>query len=158
MQFIPSIFDPLGLLNPVIVKLKILFQDASYEKFAWDDDLPQSYLSVIYNIVNGLREEQKVLFERVYCIQTIEDLVVSIQFHAFCDASERAYGCCCYLRFLLKSDFVALVSATQIELLDSLLSSRLMSSFAWKDSSIATHGYRILTKFITLSYNPNPID
>lgn len=83
IQFIPSIFEPLGLLNPVIVKLKILFQDACYEKFAWDDVLPQSYLSVIYNIVNGLREERKVLFERVYCIQTIEDLVVSIQFHAF---------------------------------------------------------------------------
>ena len=33
--------------------------------------------------MNGLREERKVLFERVYCIQTIEDLVVSIQFHAF---------------------------------------------------------------------------
>ena len=30
-----------------------------------------------------------------------------------------------------------MVSATRIELLDSLLSSRLMSSFAWKDSSIA---------------------
>ena len=58
IQFIPSIFDPLGLLNPVIVKLKILFQDVSCEKFSWDDILPESYLSIFYFMVNGLREVQ----------------------------------------------------------------------------------------------------
>ena len=55
IQFIPSILDPLGLLNLVIVKLKILFQDVCCGKFAWDDILPESYLSVFHDIVNGLQ-------------------------------------------------------------------------------------------------------
>ena len=29
--------------------------------------------------------------ETVYCIQTTEDPIVSVQIHDFCDASERAY-------------------------------------------------------------------
>ena len=63
MQFISSIFDSLGLPNPVIIKLKMLFQDVFCEKSACGDILPESYLSVFYDIVNGLREVQKVLFE-----------------------------------------------------------------------------------------------
>ena len=55
-------------IHPVTVKLKILFQDVCCEKFAWDINLPQSYLLVFYDIGNGLREVQKVLFERLYFI------------------------------------------------------------------------------------------
>ena len=101
IKFITSIFDSLGLLNLVIVKLKILFQDVWCEKLVWDDVLPESYLSVFYDIANGLCKVQKVLFESVYCIQTIEDPIVSVQAHDFCDALERTYACCIYLRFLL---------------------------------------------------------
>ena len=153
------------MLNPVTVKLKILFQDVCCEKFAWNNNLPQSYLSVFYDIGNGLREVQKVLFERVYFILTIEDPITSMQVHGFCDASDRAYGCCIYLRFLLKSDFfkVVLVSAKsrvsplrkltilRLKLPGNLLLSQLISSFinnltsvhsidkmfAWTDFSIA---------------------
>ena len=50
IQFIPNMFDPLGLLNPVIVK---------HGKFAWDDILPESYLSVFDGRVNGLPGVQK---------------------------------------------------------------------------------------------------
>ena len=63
MQFISSILDPLGLSNPVIVKLKILTQDVCGGKPACGDILPESYLSVFYDIVNCLCEVQNVLFE-----------------------------------------------------------------------------------------------
>lgn len=82
------------MLNSVKVKLKILCQDVCCKKFAWDDTLPQSYLSVFYDIVNGLHEVEKVLFQRAYYIQTIEDPTVSVQVYVSCDASERAYECC----------------------------------------------------------------
>ena len=134
------------------------------EKFVWDNILPECYLSVFHDIVNGLCSVQKVLFERVYCVQIIEDLIISVQFHGFCDVSEIASGCCIYLRFSLKSYFVkvVLVSAKsrvgplgkitmpRLELLLNLLLSRLISSvinnltshsidkiFAWTYSRIA---------------------
>ena len=31
-----SIYDPLGFIAPVIVKMKILFQDICFNKFTWD--------------------------------------------------------------------------------------------------------------------------
>ena len=83
IQFIPSIFNPLGLLNPVIVKLNILFQDVFHENFAWDGIFPKGFLSVFYDTVNGLHEVQKVLFKRVYYIQTIEGPTVSVQILVF---------------------------------------------------------------------------
>ena len=139
-----------------------------------------SYLSVFYNIVNGLRKVQKVLFERVYCIQTIEDSMVSVHVHGFCDASERAYGCCIYLRFSLKINFVkvVLVSAEsrvsplckitipRLELLGNILLYSLISSvinnltsvyntgkiFAWTDFSVAYAWIQNINKYISRSY------
>ena len=70
--------------------------------FDVDNILPESYLSVFYDIIHSLREVQKVLFERVYLIQTIEDPIVSLQFHGFCDASERAYRTFLLLKLSIK--------------------------------------------------------
>ena len=95
----------------------------------------------------------------------LQTITTSIQVHGFCDASERAYGCCIYLRCLLKSNFVnvVLVSAKsrvsplrkvtipRLKLPGNLLLSQLITSvinnltsvhsidkmFAWTDSSIA---------------------
>ena len=51
IQFKRSIFDPLGLLNPVKLKrLKILFADVCYGNSAWNI-LPEFYLSVFYDIL-----------------------------------------------------------------------------------------------------------
>ena len=87
IQFKPSIFNPLGLVNPVKVKrLKISFPDACYGKSVWNI-LPECYLSVFYDILNGLCEVQKFLFERVYYIKITEDPIVSVQIDGFSDSS-----------------------------------------------------------------------
>ena len=40
IQSLASIYDPLGLIAPVIVKKKILFQDICVNKFTWNEELP----------------------------------------------------------------------------------------------------------------------
>ena len=51
MQFKSSIFNPLGLLNPVKLKgLKTLFPDACYGNFE-GNVLPEFFLSVFYDIL-----------------------------------------------------------------------------------------------------------
>ena len=35
-----SVFDPLGLLAPLIVRAKVLMQEAWMEALDWDEDLP----------------------------------------------------------------------------------------------------------------------
>ena len=38
-KFVSSIYDPLGHINPVVVKLKELFQNLSLSKIGWEDNL-----------------------------------------------------------------------------------------------------------------------
>ena len=45
IQFLASVYDPLGLIAPVIVKMKILFQDICVNKFTWDEELPLEFCS-----------------------------------------------------------------------------------------------------------------
>ena len=45
IQSLASIYDPLGLIAPVIVKMKILFQDICVNRFTWDEELPLEFCS-----------------------------------------------------------------------------------------------------------------
>ncbi|XP_076764826.1 uncharacterized protein LOC143431769 [Xylocopa sonorina] len=76
---IAKIFDPLGLLGPVVVKAKILLQQLWLLKLHWDET------SSTYNS-HGLDNK------------TTLDEADDIQLHCFCDASEKAFGACIYLR------------------------------------------------------------
>ena len=44
LRFIASIFDPLGLINHFVFRLKLLFQSTCIEHFQWDDKLSGEFL------------------------------------------------------------------------------------------------------------------
>ena len=48
IEFLASIYDPLRLINPLIVKLNVLFQDMFIEKYNWDDQLSEKICFVFY--------------------------------------------------------------------------------------------------------------
>ncbi|XP_066929853.1 uncharacterized protein [Clytia hemisphaerica] len=107
IQFTSSIFDPLGLINPLIVKLKILFQDICISNTDWDETIPTELISVWQQILLDLKEIKDISFLRPYCYTTNDDPVVSRELHGFSDASKRAYGCCVYLRTEFDSGLVS---------------------------------------------------
>ena len=39
LSVIASVFDPVGYLQPIVIKLKILFQKICRSKLEWDDDI-----------------------------------------------------------------------------------------------------------------------
>ena len=39
-SFVSSMFDPLGLVSPVLVTGKLLFQEATRLKIPWDEEVP----------------------------------------------------------------------------------------------------------------------
>ena len=41
LKITSSFFDPLGVLSPVLVQMKVLFQMLCQEKFDWDVPLPE---------------------------------------------------------------------------------------------------------------------
>ena len=174
IQATASIFDPLGLINPVVVKLKILFQDVCLSKLGWDDFLTDKLLEQWTKIADEFKTARQIIIDRNYCFYDVNDPFVSVQLHGFSDASLRAYGCCVYLRFERKSgnSHVTLVTSKskiapmkketipRLELLGALLLSRLLlavkkalspdytihDTFAWIDSTVVLCWIRNINK------------
>lgn len=92
---IASIFDPLGLVGPVVIRAKIMLQSLWREKISWDDAIPagmrEEWLSYrnLLSALNSLSIPRKIA----------GDLINGeVEIYGFSDASEVAYGCCLYVR------------------------------------------------------------
>ena len=92
-----SIFDPLGLLNPVILLGKLLLQDATRMKLNWDDEVPEVIKNEWVQWLKSLQRVKQIEIPR--CIKpAMFDQESVIELHHFCDGSERAYGACSFIR------------------------------------------------------------
>ncbi|XP_017796984.1 PREDICTED: uncharacterized protein LOC108578211 [Habropoda laboriosa] len=94
LSTIAKIFDPLGLLAPVIVTAKIFMQRLWQLQLAWDESLPASLHTEWTTYVKGLQSLTEASFER----HVSQRMVRTVELHGFCDASERAFGACLYVR------------------------------------------------------------
>lgn len=154
------LFDPLGLVNPVIVKAKVFVQQLWKLKLSWDESLPIEHHTAWENYRNELKRITQINIPRRV---TVSDSIQN-DIHIFCDASQVAYGACAYLRSVTRKQAVTVqlliaksrvcpVKATTIprlELCAALLAAKLMTiihqalqeviSFDnitfWSDSSI----------------------
>lgn len=91
---IASFYDPLGLLSPIIMVAKLIMQLMWTLKLSWDEPLPNERRSNWLEFRNQLEVLNEVHFDRF----TLAHDYSEIQIHGFCDASERAYAACIYLR------------------------------------------------------------
>ncbi|XP_059223205.1 uncharacterized protein LOC131996995 [Stomoxys calcitrans] len=89
-----KLFDPLGLINPVIVKGKIFMQDMWILKLNWDESLPLD----MYNNWVEYRGKLKGVEDIAVPRYVLSDNFCRVEMHGFADASKRAYGCCIYIR------------------------------------------------------------
>ncbi|XP_053699003.1 uncharacterized protein LOC128745972 [Sabethes cyaneus] len=100
LSYIAQIFDPLGLVGPVVVTAKAFMQtlwalvDENGTVWDWDRELPthlheswMMYHSEL-SLLNMLRIDRFVLLPKA----------IEIELQLFSDASEIAYGSCAYLR------------------------------------------------------------
>ena len=113
LQSMASIFDPLGLISPVLVSFKNLFQEICEEGLEWDEELPLHLATKWVKIINQFDEIEKLLIERPYCCESKNDEIHSVEGHAFSDASKTTYAAAFYLKFELSSgkSKVALISS-----------------------------------------------
>lgn len=91
---IARIYDPLGLVNPVIAHAKIIQQELWRLKLDWDESVPEDIQTRWNDFIHQLPLLNQIRFNR----RVIGDNQERIELHGFCDASERAYGACIYLR------------------------------------------------------------
>ena len=135
---IATLFDPLGLLAPFLIRAKILMQEVWLNGLDWDERLPQE-LSTKVNVwfVELTLSEVKV----VRCLQLKKE-VKCAKLHTFVDASQQAYGAAVYIKIEYQdgSSSVRLVasktrvaplqsiSIPRLELMGAILGSRLAKS------------------------------
>ena len=108
LQAMASIFDPLGLLAPMTVNLKLLYQDICNEKYEWDDDLSEEFVQRWETFKAQMKEAEMFELSRKYCFLDVNDPIVNVQLHAFSDASQNIYASILYMRFQMKSNLVKL--------------------------------------------------
>ncbi|KAL7743847.1 hypothetical protein ACLKA6_000252 [Drosophila palustris] len=89
-----SLFDPLGLVAPVIVTAKIILQELWILKLHWDESVSQALCQAWKSFAASLPALESLAISR-FCLQSNNE---ELQLHGFCDASIRAYGCCIYAR------------------------------------------------------------
>jgi hypothetical protein len=155
-----QIFDPLGLIGPVIMKAKIILQQLWALKLGWDEAVPMSIHSAWTSMLNKLTHVKNIQVPRL--ISSYPQGKV-IELHGFCDASQLGYGAAIYLRthnndsneydirlICAKSRVAPLKTITlpRLELCGALLLARLITKvknnialnfsrqFLWTDSSI----------------------
>lgn len=96
LSLVARLFDPLGFLNPFVIKLKCLFQDLWRLGVEWDDEVSEDISRQVQAWIEGLSALKNWRVPRPYTGGPWRD-IVSIHLEAFGDASERAYGACVYM-------------------------------------------------------------
>ncbi|KAL7726592.1 hypothetical protein ACLKA6_010457 [Drosophila palustris] len=102
------LFDPFGLLCPIVTKAKMLLQELWRLKVDWDEAIPMSLHTAWNKFITTLRDLHKISIPRYVRLNFYQQ----VQVHGFADASSHAYGCCIYIRTCNKKDVgVSLLTA-----------------------------------------------
>ncbi|XP_036342478.1 uncharacterized protein LOC118751767 [Rhagoletis pomonella] len=147
------LFDPLGILAPIVVMVKMFIQDLWQLKLTWDEVLPADLNERWTTFRNDLQKLDNMQVSR----HVFEGYIpAKIQIHVFSDASEKAYGAAIYIRYKLDEGLVQvrLLSAKsratipRLELCASVLGAQLttrvksdlklddVATYIWTDSQI----------------------
>ncbi|XP_062716004.1 uncharacterized protein LOC134291800 [Aedes albopictus] len=100
LSHIARLFDPLGLVGPVVTSAKIFMQaiwtltDDDGRPWSWDKELPTAFKDRWTTYQSQLPSLNELRVQRCVLLPA----PTSIQIHIFTDASENAYGACVYLR------------------------------------------------------------
>lgn len=156
---VAKLFDPLGLLGPVIVLAKRILQELWQEHTHWNESVPPDIHNRWLRLKSQLSNINQLQISR--CVKSRAKSNF-IQMHGFCDASQHAYGACVYIRTQIDHDQYRVellcsksrvaplkaVSLPRLELSAALLLSRLIDKinssikltnvriFLWSDSTI----------------------
>lgn len=96
LSTIAKLFDPLGLINPIVVTAKIFMKRLWSFNLNWDDQLPIELHNEWTQILSSLSAISKIQIPRwVYFSPGVCKMV---ELHIFCDGSSHAYAALAYVR------------------------------------------------------------
>ncbi|XP_073961416.1 uncharacterized protein [Choristoneura fumiferana] len=104
LSSVMKVYDPLGLLMPVVIWGRILIQKLWRSGVNWDMPLPEVYVSECQDWFEQLRIAANIKIPRWY--MTRAD-VSDVQLHVVADGGEQAYACAAYWRFRYSDNSVS---------------------------------------------------
>lgn len=96
LSVVSSVYDPLGILSPIVLSAKIILQELCRQRLGWDDSIPPSAAQEWRNWLKELHQLEHFQVSRCLKPQDFGDVTVA-QLHHFTDASENGYGVVTYL-------------------------------------------------------------
>lgn len=99
-----QMFDPLGLIGPVIVVGKIIMQQIWLSKIDWDEQLDSQTLTAWKKFISKVPDLANLKISR-YLFD--DNKILKVELHGFSDSSIKAYGACIYLRALYENHTVS---------------------------------------------------
>lgn len=161
LSAVAKIFDPLGLINPVIVKAKIILQKIWVLKLTWDEAVPKEIETEWTQFLAEVPELSNFRVPR----NVIIEYVIRVELHGFADASIKSLGAAIYVKSVNRSGEASVsllcakskvapikkVTLPRLELNAAFLLCKLMTKvkaslnintvFYWTDSTIAVESY-----------------
>ena len=89
-----KLYDPLGFVEPVTVKAKIMMQELWKYNLTWDKELPDDFKENWVRWLNELQNLTPLEIPRQY----FHNVDSEVELHVFYDSSQLAYGAVAYLR------------------------------------------------------------
>lgn len=158
LSIVAKLFDPAGWLTPIIVVAKVLMQQLWIDGTNWDEEVTTHSFEKWNAFISKFEDIENIKIPRWVHFSSETE----IQIHGFCDASEKAYCACLYIRvkssknitytnlLVSKSKVAPLktVSLPRLELCGAAMLSKLLKSvcqnlelsspeiFLWTDSTI----------------------
>ncbi|GFS54632.1 uncharacterized protein TNCV_2749251 [Trichonephila clavipes] len=94
LSTIARLFDPLGLLGPVVARAKIFMQSLWSLKIDWINELPSERAKEWHRILEDFNSVRSICIGR--CI--VHPQATRVELHGFADASEKCYEAVIYCR------------------------------------------------------------
>ncbi|XP_057366140.1 uncharacterized protein LOC130687002 [Daphnia carinata] len=106
LSIISSVYDPLGLVAPVIFIMKSLLQDiwTNEERIGWDDVLPEPLSKRFYFWYDHLENLESLSVPR--CFRFKRGRWTQQHLHVFTDASSKGYGAVAYFRTVFEDQSI----------------------------------------------------
>ncbi|XP_018372882.1 PREDICTED: uncharacterized protein LOC108767469 [Trachymyrmex cornetzi] len=145
LSTIAKIFDPLGLISPITIGVKIIMQELWSLKLNWDDPLPSSTTRRWAICLDALKDLPTLNFPRWIGLKSNQPF----ELHGFSDASPQAYSVVVYSRTTSEDGIVhaqLICSKTKVAPLKRITIPRLELAGATLLTKLVKHLLRLLDR------------
>ena len=91
-------YDPIGVLQPILINLKVSFQNLCKQKFEWDENISGEFNGGWDDILSNLGNVRTIEILRKVLQHDEGYLPQRVELHGFGDASQQSYDAWIYLK------------------------------------------------------------